>query len=468
MKYILSENIALRSWPIVPYAYYTRGHIFASGLKKDEFDLLLSCDGKTDLPLSELLISLLQRGLIRHAEEGETLTSWQQLCIYMNRYIPQMNLQITAQCNYNCVHCFNASDNSPLLSEMPYEDVLHLLDDAKSCGIHALTITGGEPMLHPHFMDIMRAIYERDMFVFDFNTNGFFLTQEVLDEFKKLGCNPLMKISFDGIGYHDWMRGAKGAEEDALRAIRLCVDNGFRVMVQYNINKRNLPTLEETLDLLDAMGVAEIRLIRTTPAPRWEQNAAGQTFSIEEYYDLALETVKNYAAKQHRAELVIWQAVYLYPESKMFALAPVKNTDVKFRGSIPICRTARGMIAIGANGEVYPCMQMSGGLEDRGISFGNIKKEGLPAILKKSDYLSVICLTVQDRIDKNGKCGKCPFLEYCMGGCPAMAMLSTADTNPLAPDPLKCFFYENGYYEKFVSALPGWYNLSVMELNHKE
>ena len=65
---------------------------------------------------------------------------------------------------------------------------------------------------------------------------------------------------------------------------------------------------------------------------------------------------------------------------------------------------------------------------------------------------------------QNGKCGKCPFLEYCMGGCPAMAMLSTADTNPLAPNPLKCFFYENGYYEKFVSALPGWYNLSVMEL----
>ena len=47
MKYILSENIALRSWPIVPYAYYTRGHNFASGLKKEEFDLLLSCDGKT-------------------------------------------------------------------------------------------------------------------------------------------------------------------------------------------------------------------------------------------------------------------------------------------------------------------------------------------------------------------------------------------------------------------------------------
>ena len=28
-----------------------------------------------------------------------------------------MNWMITGKCNYNCLHCFNASDNSPLVSE---------------------------------------------------------------------------------------------------------------------------------------------------------------------------------------------------------------------------------------------------------------------------------------------------------------------------------------------------------------
>lgn len=463
MKYILSPNIALRSWRLVPYAFFVKGCNFATGLKKEEFELLLSCDGQTDLPLSDLLLSLAQRGLIRHAGKNETLTPWQQLKVCANRYVPQMNFQITAKCNYNCVHCFNASDNAPLLSEMPYEDVLALLDEAQACGVNAITITGGEPMMHRHFMAIMHAIYERDMFVFDFNTNGYFLTQETLDEFRAMGCDPLMKISFDGIGYHDWMRGRKGAEEDALRAIRLCVDNGFRVKVQYNINKRNLPTLTESIDMLDAMGVREIRLIRTTPAPRWEQNAAGQTFDIGEYYDLALETVKNYTAKPHQADLVIWQAIELYPQEKTYQLKPVKETPVKFRESLPICSSVRGMVAVGANGNVYPCMQMSGWFDGHGIVLGNVKRDGLAAILTEGDYLNFSCQTVKDRITHNGKCGRCPYLKYCFGGCPALAILGSEEGDPLAPDPFKCFFYENGYYDKFISALPGWENLTLME-----
>ena len=152
MKYILSPHIALRSWHLVPYAHLVKGCNFARGLKKEEFELMLSCDGQTDLPESDLLKELLKRDLIREAGNGETLTPWQQPLFCQNRYVPQMNFQITAKCNYNCVHCFNAADNAPMMSEMAYADVLKLLDEAKMCGVYAITITGGEPMMHSNFM----------------------------------------------------------------------------------------------------------------------------------------------------------------------------------------------------------------------------------------------------------------------------------------------------------------------------
>ena len=53
MRYILNPNIALRSWKLVPYAYYIKGERNARGLKKEEFEFLLSCDGKTELPGSK-------------------------------------------------------------------------------------------------------------------------------------------------------------------------------------------------------------------------------------------------------------------------------------------------------------------------------------------------------------------------------------------------------------------------------
>lgn len=46
MRYILSNHIALRSWQLVPYAYYIKGERNAKGLKADEFVFLSSCDGK--------------------------------------------------------------------------------------------------------------------------------------------------------------------------------------------------------------------------------------------------------------------------------------------------------------------------------------------------------------------------------------------------------------------------------------
>lgn len=115
MRYILSNHIALRSWQLVPYAYYIKGERNAKGLKADEFVFLSSCDGKSELPSpgeSPLARRFLDDGLIRRAEGGETLSDWSRPRLCLNRYFPAMNWMITGKCNYNCIHCFNAADNA--------------------------------------------------------------------------------------------------------------------------------------------------------------------------------------------------------------------------------------------------------------------------------------------------------------------------------------------------------------------
>ena len=294
VRYLLNPNIALRSWQLVPYVYYIRGERNAQGLGKEEFEFLSACDGRTELPAAQdspLAGSLLERGLIHAAREGEVLSSWSRPMVCRNRYFPAMNWMITGRCNYTCLHCFNAADNAPLMSEWSMDEAERLLDQARDCGINAFTVTGGEPMFHRHFFDILEGICRRGMYVEELNTNGYFLNRETLERMRSIGCMPLMKISFDGIGYHDWMRNRAGAEESALRAISLCLESGFRVKVQTNMNRRNRGSMLRTAELLDGMGVDEMRIIRTTEAPRWVQNAGNDCLTLREYcYAAALRS----------------------------------------------------------------------------------------------------------------------------------------------------------------------------------
>ena len=46
MRPILSDEIALRSWQLVPYAYYVKGMRNAKGLTREEYALLMQCDGE--------------------------------------------------------------------------------------------------------------------------------------------------------------------------------------------------------------------------------------------------------------------------------------------------------------------------------------------------------------------------------------------------------------------------------------
>lgn len=456
-RYILNPNIALRSWHLVPYAYYIKGVRDAKGLKKEEFEFLTQCDGAAevdeDLPLAE---KFLRSGFIAPAKDGDALSEWQKPLYCDNRYFPAMEYTITDKCNYNCLHCFNAADNAPLTNEWTLEEAKSLIRQAQRCGINAVTITGGEPMLHKQFFEIMEEIYRCGMYVGEINTNGHFINQEALNRLKALGASPIIKISFDGIGHHDWLRNRKGAEENALGALRLCKENGFRIWAQTNVHRLNIDTMLPTARLLDEMGVDQMRIIRTSESPRWKENAGDACLGVDEYYGRMYEFAAEYVKEPHTMDIDIWQFLTLFPGRRTFRVRPVECKEGEYRDSLPVCRGNRGKVAVAANGNVYPCMQLSGTYDLRGEQLGNCKTDGLQPLLKSGRYLDEVCTTVKTFAEHNEKCAGCKYFKYCVGGCRALAVALTGDK--FGSDPAKCAFFKMGYYEKICALLDGWKN----------
>lgn len=465
MYYKLSNIIALRSWKYVDHALYFERHESAINVSEQDFNMLLLCDGEHDITPNEVTEKLLRKGYISETFKGDKISEWSRYKKYDNFYFPKMNLMITGKCNMNCLHCFNAKDNAPLNTEWKYENLLHLLDEAKDVGIHAFTLTGGEPLVHPHFLDIVKAIYERDMYVFELNTNGVLITQDLLIELLKLGCKPLIKISFDGVGFHNWMRQNPKAEDKTIEAIKLCIKFGFDVKVQTQVNLKNYDVMMPTAELLDSLGVKEMRIIRTTEAPRWEKNSPHSSISIKDYYDKMLIFAKQYIDSNLKMNVDIWQFLKIYPKSHSYSLTPVSCDKDHFHIRIPMCRGNRGMVAISSSGEVVPCMQMSGYFIEKGISLANVHQTPLKEILSKSDYLNYSLVTLFRMIINNDKCANCKYFKACTGGCPALGLLySNKDFDYFHEDITKCYFFENGYYEKVKEELSSYKLLNPLDI----
>lgn len=443
MRYVLSGNVALRSWDRIPWACYVWGRPVPQRLEPEEFALLALCDGAHDLGPSPLLDRLVGRGYARPATAGETWDPWSAPRSYGNRLFHSVNWAVTGRCNYRCRHCFMAADSGPMLGEFSWDECLALLDECERCGVQNVTLTGGEPLLHPRFMDIVRECARRRLFVGEINTNGSLLTAAVLDEFRALGMDTEFKVSYDGVGHHDWLRGVDGAEEDALRAMRLAHERGFKVRAQTNVHRGNLDAMFKTVRLLDEMGVDEVRIIRTTETPRWAANGGDATLGIVEYYDAMLDLVDRCVRAGFGIAVDVWQFIYYAPRTGAYGFHPAQIQCGRYRDTTPACKGVRGDIAVAYTGEVYPCNQMSGTFAALGKSFGNVKETPLHDLLVSGPYHDTVMLPVSEIRAHNPECRACAYWPVCAGGCRAIALAFTRDYRHY--DPAKCAFFKGGY-----------------------
>ncbi|MGN0483432.1 MAG: SPASM domain-containing protein [Lachnospiraceae bacterium] len=227
------------------------------------------------------------------------------------------------------------------------------------------------------------------------------------------------------------------------------------------VHRKNVDSMLETAKRMDSLGVREMRIIRTTEAPRWVQNAGDATLELTEYFDRMLQFVDEYRKADCEMAVTVWQFMAAYPRTKSYSISAVAYREEEYRDSIPVCKGNRGMIAVAANGQIYPCHQMSGYYDGHGWDLGNVKTGSLQKALQSGRYLSEICTTVKNLADKNDTCATCKFFKYCCGGRRAIGLALTGDK--LGSDKSKCLFYEQGYYQKVTKTMGDWKNLTPIK-----
>jgi MoaA/NifB/PqqE/SkfB family radical SAM enzyme len=100
----------------------------------------------------------------------------------------------TRRCNLSCGYC-NEYDN--FSKPVPTEEMLRRIDRLAALGTTIITISGGEPLLHPDLDLLIRRIRDRRI-IPTLITNGYLLTKSRIQGFNRAGLHNL-QISIDNV-----------------------------------------------------------------------------------------------------------------------------------------------------------------------------------------------------------------------------------------------------------------------------
>lgn len=425
--------------------------------------LLMKCDGQQELDeeaMTEKEAAFfrdgLERGFLRRSQSPEPIEPWQAYRHLTNRRIESLHWSVTGSCNLVCKHCFlndktlNHSAKQPHFSA---EDAVGLIRQMADCGVRSVALTGGEPLVNSDFMEICRALAGAGIDLGQVFTNGILLTREVLEEWKSLGFRPIISLSFDGVGTHDWFRGRDGLEEETKETIRRCIDAGFPVSVNCQMNSITRERMPETLRLLYGLGVRNAKVSPTIVTPSARQYFP--FYGMEEYLEDVVWLTRELRPENRQGFGIHFSNVYHYvgrmtPEILRTKFKPGRTDQGEDSGW---CGRAIHMPYLSNTGFVQPCIGW--GYFCREDS--NIKNRTLAEILTDSSYADFMRITQEDVLNANPECRECAYLSCCGGtSCRGFGTLKKGEDTlylskyggALGRSMVTCEFYKGGYFNR--------------------
>ena len=451
-RYILSPHKVLRGWDKLPFALVDTldGQVRFYG--KEQFMLLLRCDGMHDIDPKTLtheqsawLSSLEERHIIAPCGEGSLLMPQQLYRTYPCRYKKNVHWSITGKCNFRCKHCLVSAPHAKH-GHPSTEQLLNVIEQMADCGIASVSVTGGEPLIRSDFWQIVDALASHGILLATLFTNGYLVNDELLDGFEARGLRPAFQISYDGVGWHDWLRGTDGAEDAVDRTFALLNNRGYLTEAAMCLHRQNLGTIRESVLHLARLGVRGLKINRIQELGEWKDAPEEVALTEDEALQAYLDYLPLYFEDGAPIALMLDGAFTYQPDEPRILGMEYERpcaTDAQSEKRLA-CGILKTGMYIGPDGAACPCMSMAeAAIQD----WPNVFETPLREILGESAFMERCATTVSMVRDGNDKCRSCPWVEKCAGGCRAAAIATSS--NYFAPEPATCHFFEAGWYGRF-------------------
>lgn len=351
--------------------------------------------------------------------------------------------ETTQACDLACVHCRACAQPVRHPLELSTAEAKRLIDDIAAMEVPVFVLTGGDPLKRPDVFELVRYAAERKVRISLTPSATPLLTRENIVQLKECGLARLA-VSLDGptAEIHDAFRRVKGSYEWTINAVKWAREIGLPVQINTTITRHNLAQLDDTIALLEKLGIVLWSVFFLVPTGRGQQTDLVSAEEFEQVFQKLHETsqrvmfdIKSTEAQHYRRYLLQRRtearrrgqdAAGTYQRVPQYGELPIGMTPDGIGRAPRGINDGKGFVFISHLGEVFP----SGFLP---VSGGNVRKQSLAEIYRNSPLFR----SLRDSKNLEGKCGRCEFREVC-GGSRARSYALTG--NMFAEEP--CCVYE--------------------------
>jgi len=310
----------------------------------------------------------------------------------MNPNLPGSMLfqwHITERCNLRCAHCYQENGTPP---ESSYDELMDVLAEIRRfVKLHAeaygrptkalITLTGGEPFVHPHFLDLLEKVAEAG-FASAILTNGMSIDRPMADRLKGL-CVRYVQVSIEGKrDTHEQIRGF-GSFERAMEGVKNLVAESVPAYVSFTAHKGNYLEFNDLIPLGQGENMHQSML---------------SPDETKRFVELMHETKQR--LKRSKTEVAMHRALQFAADG----------------GTPYFCRAGWSLLTLLPGGLLVPCRRMP-------IPIGNFLESGLWELYQESEKLK----DLRDPQRNPESCRSCFFVNQCRGGLKCLSAAVTGD-----------------------------------------
>lgn len=296
-----------------------------------------------------------------------------------------IDLSLNNYCNLTCDFCYMSAKPIKAGEHFSMQDFDILLEKMIKSRVLQIALGGGEPTLHPQFIEILRKLRVKGNIIPNYTTNGSNLTAEILKATKQY-CGAA------AVSY------SEERTEETIEATKKLISQGIQTNLHVVLLKSRIPKLADITEQYAKLGIANVVLLLFKPMGRGT-NLTHEILDSNDRKALSIELLKILSLRKKYGVRLSIDACSSFIV-KDFPFLPQ---------SIEGCTGAIYSAYIDWKLNMKPCSFMQ---ESKGI---NIKEASILEAWSSDSFEQFRGSLLTPRYDG---CKNCDHISSCWGGCP--------------------------------------------------